>query len=209
MSTPRYWPVIQMGTGRVVGAELHASPLARVAAQAFAFGPAADEHWWLAVRLRPGQVAAPAAVDAVTDLVRDSGLPPDRLLLEVTEDELARAVGSGSASSIGALGVRFSVTGFSGGGPAGAALRSAPVAFVQVSLAGLDPADPADVALLRSAATLAAKLEIEVIGTDVESAAQLELAGTADIGLVQGYWWGSPGSLAKLLSTWGRRSVSG
>lgn len=209
----RYRPVVDRSTGRVVGAELlqpiRSSGLVRQAAQAFAFGPAAEEGWWLGAALPAGEVGQPDAADAVGRLLRRSGLPPERLVLQVTNTELAHAVRSGGASRLAALGVRLSVVGFGVHHWSIAAVRHTAVASVQVSVAGLDRSEPADVALLRSVSALARSCNVEVLGRDIDTDEQLVLAGEAGIELVEGYWWGSPGSLAKLVSTWARLSVSG
>ncbi len=225
MVEPRYWPVFALGSGRVVGAELERTPVAAdgwvsgspapdgsvptlvsIAARSFAFVPAAAEQWWVAVGLRPGQVVATSVVDVVAGLLEDSGLPPDRLLLQVTEAELAHAVGSGAAASLGGLGVRLCVSG--SGAASLAALRAAPVAYLQISLAGLS-SEPADVSVVRSVVALVASLGIGVIGSGVESDDQLVLAGEAGVELLSGYRWGSPGSISKLVATWARQPVSG
>lgn len=223
---PRYTPVLELGTGLVVGAEVLAPSvssasataasaawagslpiLTRLAAHAFAFGIAAEEGWWIAAGLRPGQVASPATVDAVVDLLRTSGLPPERLVIQVSHAELAAAVRSGSADELGDLGVRFTVVGFAAEDWSGSVLRSAPVASVQVSLAGLRP-DADDVAIVGSLVALAEACGTTVIGRDVDSADLLALAAEAGVPFVEGYWWGSPGSLAKLVGTWARLPVN-
>lgn len=216
---PRYRPVLELESGRVVGAELVAPwphpdqgsvpRVACTAAHAFAFGPAADEGWWVGIRLRPGQVAAPSSVDAVAVLLRASGLAPRRLVLRLTHTELDHAVSSGSARALGALGVQMSVTGFGTADWSPASLRAAPVSSVQVSLTGLDRSDPADVGLVRSVVDIAESCGVAVIGRDVESGDQLRLAADAGVTNVEGYWWGSPGSLSKLLGTWARLPFSG
>lgn len=231
---PRYWPVLDLATGRVVGAELVAPAvergrgasgpatsdtsdtmadsipiLARAAAGAFASGPAAAEGWWVAIRLRFGQVASTSAADVVFSLLRDSRLDPDRLVLQITEAEFAHAVSSGSVAALASLGVRFGIIDFGAGDVSLLALRAAPIAFAQVNLTGLDGSEPADVSALRSVLAIAASLGIHVLGQMVEFDGQLALAGDVGIELVQGYRWGSAGSLPKLLSTWTRQAISG
>lgn len=223
---PRYEPVLELATGLAVGAELVAPRLSpdtrttgsaawagsppmttRLAAHEFAFGPAADEGWWLAAGLGPDQAAASGAVQVVADLLRSSGLPPERLLLPVTHAELSRAVRSGSARDLARIGVRFTVTDFAAVPGSSALLRSAPVASIQVSLLGLG-GDADDRSLIQSIVALAGSCGTEVIGADVETAEQVALAGGAGVNLVRGYWWGSPGPLAKLVNTWGRFRLS-
>jgi EAL domain-containing protein (putative c-di-GMP-specific phosphodiesterase class I) len=208
-----YRPLLDRSSGTVVGAELvppaRSLRLVRAAAQAFAFGPPADERWSLAVALPPGIVAADPGVGAVAELLRRSGLHPDRLVLQVANTELAHAVRTGAASRLAAMGVRLSVAGFGVHHWSIAAVRHPAVASVEVSLAGLDGSEPADVALLRSVVALAGSCEVQVLGRDIESHQQLVLAGEVGLDLVEGYWWGSPGSLAKLVATWARHPISG
>lgn len=223
---PRYSPVLDLATGLVVGAEVVAAPLSsasstaasaawagslpmatRRAAQAFAFGAAADEGWWVAAGLRPDQVSTPGATEVVEDLLRSSGLPAERLVLPVAHAELARAVEHGTAAAMGDLGIRFTVVGFGAEAWSSSVLREVPVASIQVSLAGLQP-DADDLALVRSMVSLAASCGTVVMGRDVDAAEQVALAGDAGVALLEGYWWGSPGSLAKLVGTWARHPLS-
>lgn len=188
-SEPCYWPVLEIETGRVVGAGLvGAGAPASVAARAFAVGAAAREGWWLGIGPPHGTLVAPTAVTAVWSLLRDSRLEPDRLVLRIAEDDLADAVGSGAAAAVAAMGVRLAV---------------------EISLAGLDRGERADVAAVRATGARVASLGGRAVGVDVESDAQLALAHEAGLGLVQGYGWGSPGSLVKLVHTWARQPVSG
>jgi EAL domain-containing protein (putative c-di-GMP-specific phosphodiesterase class I) len=209
----RYRPVLERSTGRVVGAELlapsRAPELLRRCAQAFAFGPAADEGWWLAAALPPGDVASPTAARTVAQLLHRSGLSASRLVLSVTVAELDHAVRTGAASDLASLGVRLSLAGFGLHHGAVGALHHAAVGSLQVSLAGLDRRLPGDLGLLRSVVSLASSCGVAVVGRDVETHEQLELAGEAGVELVTGYWWGSPGSLAKLVATWARQPISG
>ncbi|MGN6694175.1 MAG: hypothetical protein ACTHN0_08355 [Aquihabitans sp.] len=186
---PWFWPILGLETGRVVGAELVRSTApAAAAAAAFAHGAPARENWWLLVGPPPGAVRAPSAVAGVRALLSDTALDAARLLLGMTEAELAHAVGNGTAAAITALGVRLAVG---------------------ISLAGRDAGDAGDVAAVRAAAARAASVGGLAVGVDVESDAQVALAGEAGLGLVQGYWWGSPGSLGKLVHTWARQPVTG
>jgi EAL domain-containing protein (putative c-di-GMP-specific phosphodiesterase class I) len=195
---PEFRPVLDRSTGLVVGAQVTGGDRA-AGAHAFAFGPAADEGWWLSVRDRPAAVPA---------LLAASGLPAERLVLQVTSEDLADAVATGAASELSRLGVRCCVIGYGALDWSIAALRLAPVASIQVSLAGLRRDEPGDVALVRSVVDLAASCGTVVLGSDVDTDDQLALAGAAGVGLVEGYWWGSPGSLAKLVATWARSPFS-
>lgn len=224
---PQYRPVLDLGSGLVIGAEVVAPPVSsatstaasaawagtlpmvtRLAAQAFAFGAASDEGWWIAAGLRPGQVASPAAADAVAELLGTTGLPARRLVLQVTHHELSHAVRSGAAAALGALGVRFAVSSFMVEDWWGTVLRAAPAASVQVSLVGRSGRSPDDVAHVRSIVQLARSCGTAVVATEVDTDDQLALAGEAGAAYAAGYWWGSPGSLAKLVGTWTRLPVS-
>jgi len=186
---PRYWPVLERETGRVVGAELlRTSAPASVAARSFAFGTPAREDWWLVLGPHPGSVLGPSAATGVRSLLRESGLEPERLVLRVPEVDLAHAVADGTVAAITRSGVRFAV---------------------EICLAGLDVARTADVAAVRAAVGRVASVDSLIIGVDVETDAQVALAGECGIGFVQGYGWGSPGSLDKLVHTWARQPVTG
>lgn len=173
-----FTPVLELASGRVVGAEVLASE-AVSGANAFAFGPPADEGWWLAAAVRPAQVPA---------LLETSGLPAARLVLTISPLGLTHAVRSGQAASLRRLGVRL---------------------IVPIGLGGFVGGDPDDLTRLRTRIAVARSWGAEVVGRDVDTAEQLAVAGDAGVALVSGYWWGSPGSLAKLVGTWARTPVSG
>jgi EAL domain-containing protein (putative c-di-GMP-specific phosphodiesterase class I) len=186
---PWFWPILELETGRVVGAELVRSIApASAAAAAFVRGAPACEDWWLLLGPPSGAVLTPSAVAGLRTLLGNAALDAERLVIGVSAAELAQAVGNGAASAVTAMGVRLAVS---------------------VSLAGLDPDDPAHIAAVRAVSARATSVGCLVVGMDVESDAQVVVAGEAGLGLVQGYWWGSPGSLGKLVHTWARQPVTG
>lgn len=182
-----YQPIIDASSGRLVGAD------------AVAFD---GDHG----TLRPGwgPVAAPlvgsvlrdlssgpAAVgdwwvrlahqpDALVDALLRSAVDPRRIRHAVRARDLA--LGRVRPSTLGAE------------------LRS--VVGVGADLIVAD--DPADRALVRSVVAVAEQLGVEVVAEGVEGDDEVEAAIAAGISLVQGFRWGSPGSLEKLLATWSR-----
>lgn len=222
---PSYWPTFELASGRVVGADLVASEVvtgsarsaartaspsvtALAAARAFAVGAPAQQGWWVGIGLRPGQLLAPSGPVLVADLLAQSALAADRLVLHVTEAELAALSAGDGAEALGAIGVGLSILDLGAGAlrPDGLAraMGQVRVASLRVDVSRLDPASGADLRVLAATCTVAHDLGIDVVGLGVETDAHLELVARAGVRLVQGFLWGSEGSVAKLVATWAR-----
>lgn len=204
-TTPQYQPVFDLGTGAMVGAHLLASS---DAAPTGALLPLAlhdlcqpvptQRGWWVVVPLQPGEL--PLLALLLEQLAPQPASP--RLLVEVADQDLA-GLDPSSVTALADAGVRLVVAGFASQ-PSAAVVRGLPVSHGVVSLTGASAADPRHRAVLTRVARSAADLGISLVAADVERDEQLELVHAAGIGLVQGYRWGSPGPMGKLVLTWGR-----
>lgn len=204
-STPQYQPVFDRGTGALVGAHLlgscDAAPTGALLALALhdLCQPVPTQRgWWVVVPLQAGEL--PLLALLLEQLAPQPASP--RLLVEVADEDLAGLEPS-SVTALAEAGVRLVVAGFSSQ-RSSAVVRGLSVSHGVVSLAGCSAADPRDRHALTAVARRAADLGISLVATDVERDEQLELVHAAGIGLVQGYRWGSPGPMDKLVLTWGR-----
>jgi diguanylate cyclase (GGDEF)-like protein/PAS domain S-box-containing protein len=159
-----------------------------------------DEAPFVSVNVSPVQLAEPAWVHDVAQVLTDTGLPPHLLQLEITEqavlgDELLVL---DALSELRHAGVRIALDDFGTGYSSLAWLRRLPVQVLKIDGSFIDglrnpAADPTDSSIVRALVELAHALGLEVTAEWVETPVQaqrlVELG--ADVG--QGRWFGDAG----------------
>ncbi|WP_219416432.1 putative bifunctional diguanylate cyclase/phosphodiesterase [Pseudonocardia nigra] len=179
--------------------------------------------WWrelgpdapfVSVNVSPVQLAEPGWVSEVTGVLASTGLPADRLQLEITEqavlgDEL---VVLDALSALRAVGVRLALDDFGTGYSSLAWLRRLPVHALKIDGSFIDglrnaSADPTDSSIVRALVEMAHALGLEVTAEWVETAVQAERLERLGCDIGQGRWFGDagPGEWVPELS---RRSIS-
>ena len=150
----------------------------------------------VSVNLSARQLSRPDLVDAVDRALRESGLNPDRLWLEITESVLMEDPDAAvnALERLRALGVHLSVDDFGTGYSSLAYLRRFPVDALKVDrsfVAGLGR-DPEDSAIVEAVVSMAHSLGLSVIAEGVETDEQL--ARLRDLGceLAQGFYFAAP-----------------
>lgn len=131
----------------------------------------------------------------VDSALAESGLPPERLCLEITETMLLRDADAAARtlSRIRALGVRVALDDFGTGYCSLGYLKHLPIDTIKIDrgfTAGL-PHDRADLAIVQALVGLARSLGIDVVGEGVETQAQADCLRDCGIHAVQG-WLYSP-----------------
>jgi diguanylate cyclase (GGDEF)-like protein/PAS domain S-box-containing protein len=163
-------------------------------------GPAADLR--LSVNLSPRQLGEERIVDDILGALRDAGLPPEALDLEITET-LVLDCGEAGLGYLGLLraagcGVTFDDfgTGFSSLGN----LRSQPIdglkidrSFVATMLDG-----GVDAAVVEAVIRLGMALRVSVVAEGIEDAATAQRLRELGCPLGQGYYFGRPEPIAAL-----------
>ena len=150
----------------------------------------------LAVNLSPEQVRRPGIVEHVASILRETGLPPSRLELEITEGCLLHETPQTLATlnRLRALGVSIALDDFGTGFSSLSYLRRYPFTKLKVdrsfvaSMAG----DAATAAIVQAVVTLGRSLSMRVIAEGVETEAQFTMLGTMDCDEAQGYLLGRP-----------------
>jgi diguanylate cyclase (GGDEF)-like protein len=160
---------------------------------------AADWRVDISVNLSAAEVWDRAFADELVAILRDTGMPPERLILEITESRLIRDVES-TAATLGVLrglGVRIALDDFGTGFASLQQLGRLPLdglkltrAFL-VSAAGEQAADAA-----AAVVKLAAALRLPVVAEGVETRAQADAFRAAGCTLLQGWLYGKPMSAA-------------
>lgn len=150
----------------------------------------------VAVNLSPLQLLRAEFVDEVVATLHETGLPADRLRLEITETAAVKdaATTAQRLRAIGALGVRISLDDFGTGQSSLSLLRSLPVHGVKIDKSFVDHVDTdgADAALVAAIVVLARQLGLTSIAEGVERPEQLVRLRQLGCDAAQGYLLGRP-----------------
>ncbi|AGZ45089.1 Protein gmr [Actinoplanes friuliensis DSM 7358] len=154
----------------------------------------------VSVNVSPRQLREPDFGAMVLDALRSSALPPEALILEITEGVL---VNSGVAteqaishlSMVRSHGVRVAIDDFGTGYSSLAYLRDLPIDHIKIDRSFM-PApgvtDPASRNLVKAIIDLAAGLELSVIAEGVETAEQVTLLRELGCERAQGFYFSRP-----------------
>ena len=164
-------------------------------------------HIRVAVNVSPAQFKGETLIGQVTSALAESGLPPSRLELEITETVLLDD-GAGNLAllhQLRQLGVRISMDDFGTGYSSLSYLRSFPFDKIKIDRSFVrDLSDAGESrAILRAVASLGSSLSIETTAEGVENSEQLEKIRAEGCTEVQGFYFSPPrpaAELAELLS---------
>ncbi len=177
--------------------------LREACAQAAAWHRQGRSDLVLAVNLSPLQLYRGDLVAAVTDTLRASGLPAERLELEFPEAAVAEPSLPGAAdgldravllTALKSLGVRLAVGGFGTGHASFARLRRLPVDLLKIDPSFVRDlgADPADEGIVEAMIALAHSLDMGVAAVGVERQDQLDWLRRHACDLGQGHLFARP-----------------
>ena len=150
----------------------------------------------VAVNVSSRQLADDGFVDDVCEALRDSGLPADRLVLEVTETSLVEDLDSvcERLQELRALGVRIAIDDFGTGWSSLSYLRRLPVDIVKVDRSFITDLGrtPAATALVATIVELARGLSLDVVAEGVERTDQRDELARLGCAFAQGWLFGRP-----------------
>jgi diguanylate cyclase (GGDEF)-like protein len=155
-----------------------------------------DQQLTVAVNVSGRQVSHGSLPETVAHCLSTSGLPPDRLCLEITESALMEDVAT-TARTIDALrdlGVRLSVDDFGTGYSSLLYLRRFPVTSLKIDrsfVSGL-PGEADATAIVTGVIELAHGLGLAAVAEGVETLEQLAQLRAAGCEYAQGYLWSGP-----------------
>jgi EAL domain-containing protein (putative c-di-GMP-specific phosphodiesterase class I) len=168
---------------------------------------------FVSVNVSPVQLAEPGWVGEVTGVLEATGLPPNLLQLEITEqavmgDEL---VALDALTALRAAGVRLALDDFGTGYSSFAWLRRLPVHALKIDGSFIDGlrnpcADPTDSSIVRALVEMAHALGLEVTAEWVETAVQADRLAALGCDVGQGRWFGDAGPAEWVPELW-RRSI--
>jgi diguanylate cyclase (GGDEF)-like protein len=154
------------------------------------------DHVKLAVNLSPVQFTSGNLLNSITSALADSGLPPERLELEVTESVLLRNNAENLAllHQLKAFGVSIVLDDFGTGYSSLSYLRMFPFDKIKIDKSFVaEFANRADCAAIVCAVTgLGRSLNVDTTAEGVETAEQFELLRAAGCTQVQGFFFNRP-----------------
>ncbi|WP_144012261.1 EAL domain-containing protein [Deinococcus sp. LM3] len=164
--------------------------------QAATWRAAAYPSLQVAVNVSAVQFAQADFVGVVGAALREAGLPPAALELEVTESVVMQGTDRvlGQLRALRDLGVSVSIDDFGTGYSSLSYLPSLPVSALKIDRAFVTPARPGSgaAAVLEAITAVAQQLGLETVAEGVETAEQYQLVRSLGCQYAQGYLFGRP-----------------
>jgi diguanylate cyclase (GGDEF)-like protein/PAS domain S-box-containing protein len=154
-------------------------------------------HIRVAVNVSPAQFSNTSLPQVVTQALTSSGLPAERLELEVTEsifladDELTDQM----FKSLKILGVRLALDDFGTGYSALSYLKKADFDKIKIDqgfIRGVTEPGSRNVAIIKSVVSLAEGLNMETTAEGIEALDELQMMNDLGVGYIQGYIYSRP-----------------
>jgi diguanylate cyclase (GGDEF)-like protein len=160
------------------------------------------DHVTIAVNLSPAQFKNRALVQTVADALAKSGLPGNRLELEITESVLLQEERGGSTilHQLREFGIRIAMDDFGTGYSSLGYLRSFPFDKIKIDQSFIRdlPTREDSVAIVRAVVGLSSSLGITTTAEGVETAAQLDRVMSEGCNEAQGYLFSPPRPAAEV-----------
>jgi EAL domain-containing protein (putative c-di-GMP-specific phosphodiesterase class I) len=145
----------------------------------------------LSVNLSAKQFGQADLVERIRDVLRESGLDPRHLKLEITESAIIDNPGSAGAmlAQLKELGIQVQMDDFGTGYSSLSSLHSLPLDGLKIdrSFVGRMPGNPATRQMVKTIALLARGLDLAVIAEGVETAEQLDEVRAMGCDYAQGF----------------------
>jgi diguanylate cyclase (GGDEF)-like protein/PAS domain S-box-containing protein len=168
----------------------------RAACHAAARLQSAEHQPKMSVNVAADQLARPEFCDEVVAALADSGLPADRLVLEITEGVVLKDLETviERLTVLRELGARIAIDDFGTGYSSLAYLRRLPVDILKVDKSFVDRVnmDAQDAALTHAIIAMSRSLRFETVAEGVETRAQARWLTEARCTFGQGYLWSRP-----------------
>jgi len=169
----------------------------------------------MAVNLSTRQFRQTDLAEEISNALRDTGLVPGDLELEITESSIMDNLASAASVLAGleALGIRIAVDDFGTGYSSLSYLKTFSIHCLKIDRSFIHdiPGDDNDTAIVRAIITLAGSLGLTVVAEGVETEAQLAYLRANHCDQAQGYLFSRPlppGECLKLMREDSRRAVA-
>ncbi len=170
--------------------------LREACAQGARFPTGAEGAWFVAVNLSARQFQRGSIVRTVEEALASSGLPANRLELEITESVAVGDTQEAIATlrRLREIGVRIVLDGFGTGHSSLATLKNLPLDAIKIdrTFVAAIPGGAADAALVMAILGMARGLSLRVIAEGVETEEQLAFLAANGCPQAQGYLFGPP-----------------
>lgn len=176
-----------------------------ITAQAARIAAGWPEDVTVAVNLSPLQIRAPGAALGIRNALREAGLDPHRLELEVTESLFVEDSHSTAnfIQELSALGVKFALDDFGTGYSSLGYINKYPFNKIKVdrSFVSGENVGRKSEAIIRAVAEMGSRLEMEIVAEGLETIEQVQAVRAAGCTLGQGYYFSRavPDYLAAML----------
>jgi len=169
--------------------------------------PSASD-WSLSVNVSAKQLQHVGFVGEIAQVLRETGLPPRRLILEITESVMMQDAAAmlTRLREIKNLGVRLAIDDFGTGYSSLSYLRQFPFDLLKIDKSFIDDvgAVPQQRELTRAIIELGKTLDLELVAEGIERNDQLSRLTTMDCDLGQGFFFArpmAPEDVAELLAS--------
>ncbi|MCX7179884.1 MAG: EAL domain-containing protein, partial [Proteobacteria bacterium] len=157
---------------------------------------AAGRDWYLSINISGRQIPDGLTPSRIAEVVRQHGIAPARLVLEITEGVLLADVNKALnwLTEVRALGFGLYLDDFGTGYSALSYLKRFPVDTVKIDKSFVHDmgVNKSDRALVEAIIAMARSLGLHVVAEGVEDATQLELLREMGCRRVQGYYFSKP-----------------
>ena len=152
--------------------------------------------WTMSINISARDATRAELVVDVADALEASGVAPERLVLELTEQAVVQSLDTAVRllGELRGLGVGLSLDDFGTGYSSLLYLRDLPISELKIDrtfLAGV-PGQEEDLAIVRSVAALGNAIGVRVVAEGIETTAQARVARDAQCTAAQGFLWGEP-----------------
>jgi diguanylate cyclase (GGDEF)-like protein/PAS domain S-box-containing protein len=151
---------------------------------------------FVAVNLSARQLQEPDFVQMVIDIIRESGLPPESLKLEVTESSVIQnpEVCIAKMRSLRAKGVTFSIDDFGTGYSSLSYLKRFPIDTLKIDRSFISDAmnNKGDQEIIKTIIAMAHNLNIDAVAEGVETQEQKDFLASYGCSSMQGFFFAHP-----------------
>jgi EAL domain-containing protein (putative c-di-GMP-specific phosphodiesterase class I) len=170
----------------------------------------------VAVNLSPRQLTDDNLPKSIASILKDCGMEPAWLELEITESMIMHDVGKTmqKLNALGKMGIRIAIDDFGTGHSSLAYLKRFPIDTLKIDRSFIRdlPADADDKAITTAIIAMGKSLDLTVVAEGVETSDQLEFLRAHGCDEFQGYYFNSPlpaDQFAKLLRSEQDASAAG
>ncbi|NLO08912.1 MAG: EAL domain-containing protein [Clostridiales bacterium] len=151
---------------------------------------------YVSVNISSVQINRPGFIDFLSDILDETGLPPEYLVLEITESTLVSSIMDATKllQNLQSLGVKISLDDFGTGYSSLNYLTKMPINTLKIDKSFIDNicTSKKDARIAETIISLAHSLKIQVVAEGVETEEQLELLKEKKCDIVQGFVFSHP-----------------